>query len=43
MGLGLAIARRISELHGGTLVLESSVLGRTVFRLTLPVEDGLRV
>lgn len=42
-GLGLAIARRISELHGGSLVLESSVPGRTVFRLTLPVEDGLSV
>lgn len=42
-GLGLAIARRITELHGGTLTLESSAPGRTVFRLTLPVEDGLRV
>lgn len=42
-GLGLAIARRISELHGGTLVLESSAPGRTVFRLTLPVDEGLRV
>ncbi len=42
-GLGLAIARRIAELHDGTLVLESSGPGRTVFRLTLPVDDAARV
>jgi two-component system OmpR family sensor kinase len=42
-GLGLSIARRIAEMHGGTLVLESSVPGRTVFRLTLPVDDAQRV
>jgi two-component system, OmpR family, sensor kinase len=42
-GLGLSIARRIAEMHGGTLVLESSAPGRTVFRLTLPVDDALRV
>jgi signal transduction histidine kinase len=37
VGLGLAIARRIAEAHGGSLVLSSSTPGRTEFRLTLPV------
>jgi heavy metal sensor kinase len=36
-GLGLAIARRIAEAHGGTLQLVSSRPGRTEFRLTLPM------
>ncbi|MEO6446417.1 MAG: ATP-binding protein [Gemmatimonadaceae bacterium] len=35
-GLGLAIARRIAEAHGGELVLLSSRPGRTEFRITLP-------
>jgi signal transduction histidine kinase len=35
-GLGLAIGRRIAELHGGGLELVSSAPGRTEFRLTLP-------
>jgi signal transduction histidine kinase len=35
-GLGLAIARRIAELHGGNLVLASSRPGCTEFRLTVP-------
>jgi len=34
-GLGLAIARRIAELHGGQLELTESRPGRTEFRLTL--------
>jgi two-component system OmpR family sensor kinase len=37
-GLGLAIARRIAELHAGRLELTESRPGRTQFRLTLPVE-----
>jgi heavy metal sensor kinase len=37
-GLGLAIARRIAEMHGGRLELAGSRPGRTTFRLTLPVE-----
>ena len=35
-GLGLAIARRIAEAHGGTLQLVSSRPGRTEFCLSLP-------
>lgn len=36
-GLGLAIARRIAEMHAGRLELHESRQGRTVFRLTLPM------
>ena len=35
-GLGLAIARRIAELHGGRLDLVESRAGHTAFRLTIP-------
>jgi signal transduction histidine kinase len=38
-GLGLAIARRIAELHGGQLDLTESRPGRTEFRVTLPVSS----
>jgi signal transduction histidine kinase len=37
VGLGLAIARRIAEAHGGSLVVVDSTPGRTEFRLTLPI------
>src|SRR6185369_3715211 len=37
-GLGLPIARRIAELHGGRLDLIESAPGRTIFRLRLPVD-----
>ena len=37
-GLGLAIARRIAELHGGRLDLVSSRPGHTEFRLELPLD-----
>ena len=36
-GLGLAICRKIVEEHNGTIVLEHSEPGRTVFRVELPV------
>jgi heavy metal sensor kinase len=39
-GLGLAIARRIAEMHGGTLELAESRPGRTEFRLSLPLSRG---
>jgi signal transduction histidine kinase len=35
-GLGLALARRIAELHGGTLVISQSSEGGTTFELRLP-------
>ena len=35
-GLGLAIARRVAELHSGRLDLVESRPGRTEFRITLP-------
>lgn len=36
-GLGLPIARRIAEAHGGRLTLESSVAGATTFLIVLPI------
>lgn len=36
-GLGLAIARRMAEFHGGKLDLVESRPGRTVFRVLVPV------
>lgn len=37
-GLGLAIARRIAEVHGGRVELVESRAGRTEFRFTVPVQ-----
>ncbi len=37
-GLGLAIARRIAELHAGRLELAESRPGRTVFRASFPTD-----
>jgi len=37
VGLGLAIARRIADAHGGSLVVVDSAPGHTEFRLTLPI------
>jgi signal transduction histidine kinase len=39
--LGLAIAKWITELHGGELELTSSEPGRTVFTLRLPLAPKL--
>lgn len=38
-GLGLAIARRIAEMHAGQLVLAESGPGRTRFRLAMPISS----
>jgi len=40
MGLGLAIARRLVELHGGTIAVESAPGQGTTMRVHLPVEAG---
>jgi PAS domain S-box-containing protein len=41
-GLGLPIARRTAELHGGTLTLGGSDAGGARFMLTLPCQEGGR-
>jgi len=40
-GLGLAIARWITEMHGGTIVAESRKGAGSVFRVSLPAEQPL--
>jgi signal transduction histidine kinase len=39
MGLGLAIAKRFVEMHGGTITFETNPHDGTVFRLTLPLGE----
>lgn len=39
VGLGLAVAKRIAEAHGGTLVAENAKGGGAIFRLTIPRRD----
>ena len=40
VGLGLAITKRLIDLHGGTLSLESEIGKGTSFRISLPLEVG---
>ena len=42
-GLGLAIARWITEMHGGTIVAESQVGAGSVFRISLPAPQGVEI
>jgi signal transduction histidine kinase len=41
-GLGLAIARELITLHGGTVTVDTSVLGGARFTITLPIGDLTR-
>lgn len=40
MGLGLSIAKYLTEAHGGTLQAESEIGQGTMMRITLAVEEG---
>jgi len=45
IGLGLTISQKIIQDHGGEVCLESTEVGRTVFKITLPIlisGDGVR-
>jgi len=39
-GLGLAIARGLSRAHGGDVTYRDNPSGGSIFRLTIPVDDG---
>jgi hypothetical protein len=42
--LGLAVVQKIVQDHGGEIVVERTLQGRTVFRITLPghLQDAFR-
>jgi signal transduction histidine kinase len=40
IGLGLTIVQKILEDHGGAIVLESSSTARTVFKITIPLNQA---
>jgi len=39
-GLGLPIARRTAELHGGTLTLDCPAVGGTIVTMSLPIRPS---
>lgn len=39
-GLGLGIARRLVELHGGKLTVDSEIGKGSIFTFTIPISDG---
>ncbi|MFQ5422797.1 MAG: ATP-binding protein [Phycisphaerae bacterium] len=42
-GLGLAMARKVAELHGGQLSFENPAGGGTVFRFTMPTRPDAKI
>ena len=40
LGMGLAIAKAIMELHGGTITVEKAASGGSTFVVTLPTAGG---
>ena len=42
-GLGLSLVKRIVELHGGDVTVESGIGEGTTFLVSLPIENGGRL
>jgi signal transduction histidine kinase len=43
MGFGLAICKRLVELHGGTITVKTAVKKGTMFTITLPIEPKVEI